>query len=138
MTSMELAATHLAFLLNRHYVVYVNAQCPYHGSQTWSFEKYLDPGSDFKYNQDQTYEKGTIYVSCSHFLDKLKTKRVHYFANQGITVAQGVSQLSSRSFYETFFFNCKNFGRVTFRDFEKLDGGRDQFYLGYGSWGRTH
>ena len=133
--SMEFAATHRAFLLNRHWVVYLYATCPYHGSQTWTFEKFLDPGNEFTDNPNQTLEIGTIYISNSHLVNKMKTQRVHYFYNQNITLSQCVSTLSASTFYETFFFNCKNFGRVTYRDFEKLDNGPRGHYIGYGSWG---
>jgi hypothetical protein len=118
---MEFTATHRAFLLNRHWVVYVNTMCPYHGNQTWTFEKFLDPGSDFKYKQDQTIEIQDIYISCSHFLKNEKTKRSYYFRSNNISLADAISALSSEQFFYTVYFNCKQFGRTTYRDLEKLD-----------------
>lgn len=118
--SMELAATHRAFLLNRHWVVYVNTQCPYHGSQTWSFEKLFHPGRDFKYSHHQTVELGTIFISCSQLFRKQKSKRTYQFRNH-VSLARAISALSSAKFFYSFFYNCKRFGRTTYRSLEKLD-----------------
>ena len=117
--SVEYVATHYAFLLNKHHSINLNCQCPYHGNVVWSMEKFLDPGHEFDGHSHQTIVDGTIYKSCSSYMNRHSVKHVSYLNNVSLSAA--LNSVSSLSFYDIFIFNCKNFARLTYRDVKSLD-----------------
>ena len=118
--SIDYTAAHYAFLLYRHWVVTVNVSCPSHGSQTWTIEKFFESGHDFDNHEGQTIEDGTIYISCSSYMNERTTRRTHYFSSPA-TMADAHGAISSSRNYDFFFRNCKNFARFTYHDIKKLD-----------------
>lgn len=119
--SIELVATHFAFLLSKHYVVYANVSCPYHGNQIWTTEKFLDPGQDFVNHSHQSFQEGSNFFSCSSYVNQRKTFRVHYF-NTPVTMADVIYSISSSNGYSLFLKNCRNFASKTFKDYKITDG----------------
>lgn len=117
--TMEYVATHYAFLLNKHHTIDLQCTCPYHGNVIWSMEKFLDPGHEFVGHGHQTLVDGTIYMSCSNYANRHHVKHVSYLNN--VSLSDAYNSISSLSFYDILFFNCKNFARLTYRDIKSLD-----------------
>ncbi len=124
--SIDLIATHFAFLTTRHWVVSCNVSCPYHGSQVWTIEKFFDPGHDFRNHGSQTLEDGTIYFSCSSYLNHRAVKKSHYFSSY-VSMGTAASSITGTRGYDFFIRNCKWFGRGTFKDIKRLDNGRGSY-----------
>lgn len=107
----------------------MDTNCPYHGAQTWTIEKFIDPGSDFHNHGNQTVEDGAIYISCSKYLNVMKVKRTNYFDfNQNVTLAQALGSLSGSTSYGFFIHNCKNAARRNYSDIKNLNGQESYYY----------
>ncbi len=127
--SVELLKTHLAFGPRRHWVVSCNVSCPYHGSQIWTIEKFIAPGGDFIGHNHQMQQDGTIYFSCSSYMNR-RGKKIHYFSSP-VTMAMAASSITSSRIFIAVFQDCVRFARKTFKDIKNLDNSKMSYGRGY-------
>ena len=110
-------ASHQVFFKFKHWLIYVDACCMFHGPERWCIEKISQEICDLEVNP-QVFMNESICVSCTSYKYHLMLKKVKAIRYKSLLLENIIEYVlnTQNNSYNVILNNCKDFAFILWND----------------------